>query len=57
MRRFKTKAGKRAVYASYERLVSRWGVATEERDLETWFGTTHVVMVEVELPRFLLDRV
>lgn len=41
---YKTEAGRRAVLESYDRLVSRWGVATEERDLEGSFGTTHVIL-------------
>jgi pimeloyl-ACP methyl ester carboxylesterase len=44
MKVFKSEAGMRALMESYDRLVASWGVATEERDLETSYGTTHVIL-------------
>jgi pimeloyl-ACP methyl ester carboxylesterase len=43
MKVYKSEEGKRAIHASYERLVSAWGVPVEERDLPTSYGTTHVI--------------
>jgi pimeloyl-ACP methyl ester carboxylesterase len=55
MRVFKTEEGRRAVYESYDRLVASWGVPTEERDLETSYGKTHVILAgDAALPSLLL---
>lgn len=43
MKVYKSEAGGQAIYESYERLVSKWGVETKEHDLETSYGTTHVI--------------
>ncbi len=37
------KAGRRIV-ETYDRLLSMWGVALEERDIDTLYGTTHVIV-------------
>lgn len=44
MKIFKTETGRQAIYQSYEKLVAKWGVTTEERDIQTSFGSTHVIM-------------
>jgi pimeloyl-ACP methyl ester carboxylesterase len=52
---FKTEEGRRAVLESYDRLVAAWGVPTEERDLETSYGKTHVILAGAPaLPPLLL---
>ncbi len=43
------------VLESYDRLVASWGVQTEERDLETSYGKTHVILAgDAALPSLLL---
>ncbi len=44
MKRFKSLEGKRLVYESYERLLELWGVDKEELDIDTPYGTTHVII-------------
>jgi pimeloyl-ACP methyl ester carboxylesterase len=44
MKVYKTEEGKRAIHGSYEKLVASWGVPTEEKDLETSYGKTHVIL-------------
>lgn len=45
MKVFKSEEGRRQVLESYDRLVSQWGVTTEEKYIETHFGRTHVLLV------------
>jgi pimeloyl-ACP methyl ester carboxylesterase len=44
MKRFKTSEGQRLIYESYGRLLEAWGVAVIERDMETIYGRTHVIL-------------
>jgi pimeloyl-ACP methyl ester carboxylesterase len=41
---FKSSKGRDLVYESYDRLLALWGVRPEERDVETAFGTTHLLI-------------
>lgn len=42
--RFKNLAGKHLLYESYDRLLDQWGVDKEELDIESRYGTTHVII-------------
>lgn len=48
MKLYKSEAGGRAIVESYDRLIAKWGLATQERDLEGSYGRTHVVMAGAE---------
>lgn len=55
MKVFKSEAGRRQVWESYDELVKQWGVAVEESDLETSFGSTHIIRAgSPDLPPLLL---
>ncbi|MEI5909301.1 alpha/beta hydrolase [Bacillus spongiae] len=42
--RFKTLEGKQALYDSYDQLLHLWDVPYEERDIETRYGQTHLII-------------
>jgi pimeloyl-ACP methyl ester carboxylesterase len=44
MKRFKSSEGQRCIYESYDRLLKAWGVPALERDIDTQFGATHVIL-------------
>ncbi len=44
MGRFKSLAGKQLIYESYDRLLELWGVDKEELDIDTRYGTTHIII-------------
>lgn len=44
MKVFKSERGKRRVFESYDHLLSLWPVGTEEKWVETRFGSTHVLL-------------
>jgi len=55
MKRFKKPEGERLIYESYDRLLKEWGIAIEERDMETAYGMTHVIVAgNPENPPLLL---
>ncbi|MCX7709530.1 MAG: alpha/beta hydrolase [Clostridia bacterium] len=55
MKRFKSEEGKRLIYESYNKLLTLWGVDLEQTDIETTFGSTHVITVgQHENPPLLL---
>lgn len=55
MKVFKSEAGRQQVWESYDQLVKQWGVEVEETELETSFGTTHIIRAgSRELPPLLL---
>lgn len=55
MKIFKSEAGRQQVWESYNGLVTQWGVEVEEEDLETSFGTTHIIRAgSRDLPPLLL---
>jgi pimeloyl-ACP methyl ester carboxylesterase len=55
MKIFKSEAGRQQVWESYDQLVKQWGVEVEESDLETSFGTTHIIRAgSRDLPPLLL---
>lgn len=55
MKVFKSEAGRQQVWESYDELVKQWGVAVEESDLETSFGSTHILRAgSPDLPPLLL---
>lgn len=43
--RYKKEEGKRLVYDSYNRLLKLWNVEKEEKDIQTTFGKTHIIIV------------
>ena len=55
MKIFKSEAGRQQVWESYDQLVKQWGVEVEESDLETSFGSTHIIRAgSRDLPPLLL---
>lgn len=42
--RFKSLEGKQLLYESYDRMLELWGIDKEERDIETRYGTTHIII-------------
>jgi Predicted hydrolases or acyltransferases (alpha/beta hydrolase superfamily) len=55
MRVYKSERGKAAVWASYDRLLSEWGIPVEERYIPTSYGRTHLVLAgKPESPPLLL---
>jgi pimeloyl-ACP methyl ester carboxylesterase len=55
MKIFKSEAGRQQVWESYDQLVKQWGVEVEETDLETSFGSTHIIRAgSRDLPPLLL---
>ncbi|GIP35090.1 alpha/beta fold hydrolase [Paenibacillus sp. J2TS4] len=55
IQRFKKTDGKRFIYSSYAKLLESWGVRTEELDIETSYGKTHVILAgDRENPPLLL---
>lgn len=55
MKVFKSEAGRQQVWESYGELVKQWEVAVEEADLETSFGSTHILCAgSPALPPLLL---
>lgn len=44
VKRFKSEAGRRLIYESYDRLLALWGMDVEEKDIDTRFGKTHVII-------------
>jgi pimeloyl-ACP methyl ester carboxylesterase len=55
MKVFKSEAGRQQVWETYDQLVKQWGVAVEESDLETSFGSTHILQAgSRDLPPLLL---
>ena len=44
MKTYKSEKGRRLAHESYDRLVAAWGIAVEERDLDTSYGSTHVIL-------------
>ncbi|PWW39915.1 MULTISPECIES: alpha/beta fold hydrolase [Paenibacillus] len=46
---------KQLIYESYDKLLKSWGIDFEERDIETTFGSTHIIRVgDPTLPPLLL---
>lgn len=43
MRVYKSEKGKRWIYESYDRLLLAWDVPIQEREIESSYGTTHVI--------------
>lgn len=43
MKVFRTEKGKNELFESYSRLIEKWDVEVIERDIETKFGTTHII--------------
>lgn len=41
---YKNEKAKRHIYETYDKLVALWGVETEERDVETFYGMTHIIV-------------
>ena len=41
--RYKSAEGRRLIHETYDRLVSAWNVETEEKDIATKYGATHVI--------------
>ena len=44
MKIFKSEKAKRNVFETYGKLLDMWNVEKEERDINTFFGTTHVII-------------
>lgn len=44
MKRYKSRHGQKLIRDSYDRLVSSFGVAVEQKDVPTSFGSTHVII-------------
>ena len=43
MRKYRSERAGRTILATYDRLLSTWACAWKERDVETAYGTTHVI--------------
>ena len=43
MKVYRSKKMQQAIQRTYDALVAQWGVDVEEMDLETGYGTTHVI--------------
>ena len=44
VKRFRSSEGQQLVYKSYDKLLELWGVANKELDINTDFGSTHVIV-------------
>ncbi len=55
MKLYRSEKSKRIIWDTYGQLLRQWGVDTEERDIPTAFGTTHVIVCgEASLPPLVL---
>ncbi|QLG41257.1 alpha/beta hydrolase [Paenibacillus sp. FSL W7-1088] len=55
MERYNKSVGKQLIYESYDKLLKSWGIDFEEKDIETTFGSTHIIRVgDPTLPPLLL---
>lgn len=43
MKRYKSRQGEELIFTSYDRLLLTWGVDYEQRDIQTVYGSTHVI--------------
>ncbi|GGG61042.1 alpha/beta fold hydrolase [Paenibacillus radicis (ex Gao et al. 2016)] len=43
MQRYKSERGRELIYESYNKLLAAWGVAYEEADIPTTYGSTHII--------------
>ncbi|HPF88583.1 MAG TPA: alpha/beta hydrolase [Candidatus Limiplasma sp.] len=43
MKVYRSERAKRRILNTYDQLLAQWGVETEEKDIDTYYGTTHVV--------------
>ncbi len=43
MKTFKSEKGRQLIYASYDKLLKQWGGGFEQLDVDTKYGTTHVI--------------
>ena len=43
MKKYRSEKSGQAILATYDRLLSSWQCGTKERDVETEYGTTHVI--------------
>ena len=55
MNRYKSAEGRRLVYETYDKLLEMWGVDKQEKDIDTRYGKTHVIVAgSSEKPPLLL---
>jgi pimeloyl-ACP methyl ester carboxylesterase len=40
---YKSENAKQHIYETYDKLVALWGVETQEKDVDTFYGTTHII--------------
>lgn len=40
---YKNERAKQHIYQTYDKLVSLWGIQTKEYDVDTFYGTTHII--------------
>jgi pimeloyl-ACP methyl ester carboxylesterase len=45
VKRFKSKTGEKLLLESYDNLLKLWGVHIEEKDVDTRYGKTHIILV------------
>lgn len=43
MKVYKSDNAEKNIYKTYDELLSKWGISTEEKDIPTTYGTTHVI--------------
>jgi pimeloyl-ACP methyl ester carboxylesterase len=43
-KKFKSNEGKQLLYESYDKLLESWNIDKEERDIETNYGKTHIIL-------------
>lgn len=43
MKVYKNEKSKRQIHATYDKLLASWGVETTEREIETFYGMTHII--------------
>lgn len=55
VKRFKKEIGKKLIYESYDKLLEAWNVSKEEKDIDTSYGKTHIILAgQSENPPLLL---
>ena len=51
MKKYRSEKSGQAILETYDRLLSGWQCGTKEKDVETEYGTTHVIECGADLQR------